>query len=112
MHILITGADGFVGAALVQRLLAEPQCLNATTPRRLSLLDRQFKPGPVAPNIHLYCGSFGDARLLQSVLAPPVDLVFHLASVPGALAERDPGLGLEVNLLASVSLLLIRPHKD
>lgn len=105
MHVLITGADGFVGAALVQRWLTAPPPGCRPGALRLSLLDRDFRSGPSLPQVHQYRGSFGDVQLLQSVLAEPVDLVFHLASVPGALAESDPELGLEANLQASVTLL-------
>lgn len=105
MHILITGADGFVGTALVQRLLTEPPPALAARPLRLSLLDRQFRAPPTAPQVEQHAGDLGDPALLQRVLATPVDLVFHLASLPGAQAERDPELGLAANLLAPVALL-------
>lgn len=105
MHILITGAAGFVGAALVQRLLTEAPPALTTTPLRLSLLDREFSAPPASPQMAHHAGDLGDPALLQHVLANPVDLVFHLASLPGAQAERDPEQGLAANLLAPVALL-------
>jgi nucleoside-diphosphate-sugar epimerase len=48
-------------------------------------------------------GDFGNADTLNQVFSRPVDLIFHLASVPGALAEADPELGYEANLLGTLN---------
>lgn len=108
MHVLVTGAGGFVGQALVQRLLDD----GAASPRPLTLLtaiDQRFGPAAEAwranPRVRLLEGDFADAALLDTALAMPPDKVFHLASVPGSLAEREPALGLQVNLLAPITLL-------
>lgn len=109
MHVLITGADGFVGAALVRRLLqavteraGQGQAVGAV---RLTLVDRQFRQGPPGPGHRQYTGSFADPALLHSLSDDPPQQVFHLASMPGALAEREPEAGLQANLLATVHLL-------
>lgn len=105
-HILITGANGFVGQGLVKRLLAQGG-------HTLTLIDRSFDDAPASAQVRQINGSFGDAAVLDAALKAPIDIVFHLASVPGALAEREPALGFQVNLLATLALahrLAARPH--
>lgn len=105
-HIVITGAGGFVGQGLVKRLLAQPG-------HTLTLIDRHFDSAPANPRVQRIAGSFGDAAVLDAALKTPVDTVFHLASVPGALAEREPALGYQVNLQATLALahrLAARPR--
>ena len=113
-HVVITGAGGFVGAALVQRLRAQPQSLGHAGPIRLTRGDRGAASAPdslCAPqaqlqeNVRWHLGSFADPALLQALRDDPPDCVFHLASVPGALAEREPALGVQANLLDTVALL-------
>lgn len=105
MHTVVTGAGGFVGAALVQRLRAQPQGLGGETALRLTLVDRTAPTGAHEPGVRWHVGSFADPALLQALLNDPPDCVFHLASVPGALAEREPALGVQANLLDTVALL-------
>lgn len=101
MHILITGADGFVGRALVRRLLSE----TATAFARLTLVDQRFGDLPNDPRLCPVTGSIADSTLWADLLAAPADIVFHLASVPGGLAERAFDLGMDVNLHGTLGLL-------
>ena len=107
MHVLVTGAAGFVGQALVDRLLGDsPGTLRPVS--RLTAVDQRFGSDAQAwaadVRVALREGDFGAPALLDAVLAEPADLVFHLASVPGALAEREPALGTRVNLHATLAL--------
>jgi len=113
MHVVITGAGGFVGAALVQRLREQPESLGPAGPVRFTLIDRAAPsppPGtaPQAPpdaHVRWHPGGFADPALLSALQSDPPHCVFHLASVPGALAEREPALGVQANLLDTVALL-------
>lgn len=96
-HTVVTGANGFVGRALVARLRSDPE-------QRLTLIDQRFDEPSVDPDIRQLCGSFGDAALMDRALEQPADTVFHLASVPGSMAEREHDLGYQVNLLATLAL--------
>jgi nucleoside-diphosphate-sugar epimerase len=110
MRVLVTGACGFVGAAVVQRLLASPQSLNRSPglPLTLVLIDRslpaQGAPPAAGTRVFSHAGDLADSRLLRRALADGVDLAFHLASVPGGSAEKDPVLGRKVNLEATLEL--------
>ncbi|GGY19048.1 NAD-dependent epimerase/dehydratase family protein [Massilia dura] len=103
MHIVITGAGGFVGAALARHIVA---CGLPGQPAvtRLTLVDRRFDDPPDDARVRLLHGDFGVEQVLDAMFDPPVDVLFHLASVPGAEAERDCALGYRVNLMAPLAL--------
>ena len=84
MRVLVTGADGFVGGALVHALRVGHEVV-AT--------DRN--DGDIADPAHL-------DRLFA---AGPFDRVFHLAAIVSGAAEADFDAGRRVNLDATIGLL-------
>ncbi|MCK9801144.1 NAD-dependent epimerase/dehydratase family protein [Pseudomonas sp. MAFF 302030] len=104
MRVMITGANGFVGRALVQRLLTEGR-LRGRSISALILLDQDLQGFPEDPRLRRQRGSVTDAALLRRVLADGIDVVFHLVSIAGGAAEQRYELGYQVNLLASLELL-------
>jgi nucleoside-diphosphate-sugar epimerase len=104
MRVLITGANGFVGGALVQRLLDAGE-LRGQPIDVLMLLDKDLSGLPADKRLRHHYGSVTDAALLRRILADGVDVVFHLVSIPGGAAEEQYSLGYQVNLLASLELL-------
>ncbi len=106
MRTLVTGAAGFLGRALVARLLARQQAARRSgEPYALALLDRQLTDVPSGDDVEFLAGDLTDLELVERATRRPVDCVFHLASVPGGAAERDFELGLAVNLQATIALL-------
>jgi nucleoside-diphosphate-sugar epimerase len=101
MHILITGADGFVGSALVRRLLSDTD----TAFTRLTLVDQRLGDLPADPRLVPVARNIADSALWTDALSLPADIVFHLASVPGGLAEQEFDLGMAVNLQGTLGLL-------
>lgn len=99
MNVLVTGAAGFVGSALVELLLADP----ATT--SLRLVDLAFDDAHPDPRVERIAGSIGDPAIMARAVRGRIDLVYHLASVPGGLAERDYELGRDINLHATLALI-------
>lgn len=103
LHVVVTGAAGFVGQVLVKRLLREG--LAGQTLGRLSLMDIAFDAPHPDTHVAQIAGSIADAAVRAQAYALPVDAVFHLASVPGGAAERSYDLGRSINLDATLGLL-------
>jgi D-erythronate 2-dehydrogenase len=106
MNLLITGANGFIGKALTNRLLMEalPTPTGLDPIGRLTLIDLGFE-GPEVPRVRRLHGSIADPAVLARAFDTPVDMLFHLASIPGGTAEQHYELGRQVNLDATLTLL-------
>jgi nucleoside-diphosphate-sugar epimerase len=100
VKILIIGAAGLVGRALVQRLTAESR-------HQLTLLDRvpyMSQPDISEPDdLRVHVGDFGDSDVVAPLLAE-TDAVVLLASVLGGAAEADYGLARRVNIDSTLKL--------
>jgi D-erythronate 2-dehydrogenase len=105
MHVLITGAAGFLGRALA-RSLAPGSLMGGRTVTRLTLMDLALD-GPAPEGVRHVEGDMGDADWLRGALngGPAIDALFHLASIPGGTAEQDYPLSRRVNLDATQTLL-------
>ncbi len=109
MKVLVTGAGGFLGRALVDRLL-QPGALagadgEAVDVSELVALDRAGWPAPADPRVRQVVANIVDPGVLQGLIDGDTGAVFHLAAVVSGEAESDFDLGMAVNLDASWELL-------
>jgi nucleoside-diphosphate-sugar epimerase len=99
--VLVVGGAGFVGGALVRRLLA-------LAPRRVTIVDNllssEIENVPQHPAIDFVFGSIADDKILAS-LPRDLDFVFHLACYHGNQSSiHDPLADHANNTLTSLKL--------
>lgn len=106
MHVLITGAAGFLGQRLTAALLDRGE-LNGRTLTRLTLVDQIAPVPPAHDDITLDCRAMDITRAgaLDSLLGERPEVIYHLAAVVSAAAEADLDLGMAVNFDATRALL-------
>ncbi len=94
--VLITGAGGFVGQALV-RALAGTRCVIATDRTGLDCAD--------LPDVTALPGEIDDPALVAQLTAEPLSAIIHLATIPGGAAEAEPALAAKINVAAPMALI-------
>jgi len=106
MRVVIIGSEGFIGQALVARLLRDAPLGEQGLPASLiTRLDLRMGAASSSPRVRCVEGEFGERAVLARAFEGGVDYVFHLASVPSGAAEQDYALGLRVNLQATIDML-------
>ena len=104
MRWLVTGAGGFVGRALVRRLLTQG-LPGGPAMTQVLVTDRSLGEQPEDPRLVCLPGDLTNAGTWAAAFAQPLHGIVHLASVPGGACETQPAVGRAVNLDATQALL-------
>jgi nucleoside-diphosphate-sugar epimerase len=94
MRILVTGAAGYIGSALVRALAGRHEVL-ATDQAEMRC----------GPGVQAVSGNLAYPKFARSLVTPDIGAVFHLASLVSGGAEQNFELGTKVNLEATRDLL-------
>ena len=97
MRILVTGAAGYIGSAIVRALAAKRGGGIVAT-------DQGELPA-FGPGVEAIAGNLAYPKFARSLVTPEVGTVFHLASLVSGGAEQNFELGTKVNLDATRDLL-------
>lgn len=95
MTIVVSGAGGFVGRALINALLAEG--------KRVVAIDSQV--GGIPGGARAVVGDIGSAGVRAEAFRDGCSALVHLATVPGGAAETDPTASRRINIDAMYDLL-------
>ena len=109
MHIVITGGAGFLGSRLARQLLQRGTLTGrdgqAKEFKRITLLDVVPAQGFNDPRIEAVTGDIADAAVIERVITPETQSIFHLAAIVSGHAEADFDLGMKINFDATRVIL-------
>jgi UDP-glucose 4-epimerase len=102
-RIFITGGAGFIGSALIGRLLEHNQITVFDNLERDSLKDRDFADHP---NLELIVGNILDAPGMQRALHEDTQVLIHCAAMAGIEPVlKNPVKTMHVNMIGSANVL-------
>ena len=101
-RIFITGGAGFIGSAIVERLISENEVVVYDTLQRNTLDKTQFKNHP---NLKVIQGNVLDEQMLNKGMKN-CDIVIHMAAILGVpIVIRDPVKTLKTNIVGTLNVL-------
>lgn len=102
MRVLITGGSGFLGAAIISRLLDEGVTVRAISRAKNTGLPTQSLRGKEGA-IEWCCGDIAVAQDIVSA-AEGCDAIIHLAGVLTPYCKKDPIAGAMVNVIGTLNV--------
>jgi D-erythronate 2-dehydrogenase len=108
MRVVITGGAGFLGSRVARKVLETGRLTDARGAvrevRELVLLD-VAAASVTDSRVGIVTGDLADPALIERVVTPDTDSIFHLAAVVSGQAEAEFDTGMRVNLDATRALL-------
>ncbi len=105
MNILILGGGGFLGQKLAQRLKLLG-ALRGKSINRLILADLNFpEGGGNDPIVETCLCNIADRASVDATIGEDIDVIFLLAAVVSAQAEKEFDAGMQVNLFGTLNVL-------
>ena len=108
VHVVVTGAGGFLGSRLTREILKSGELAPAGAPSRpvtrVTLIDQAPAPADLAADERVTAVR-GDLTGLDAGALEGADVVFHLAAAVSAECEADFDLGMHANLRGTEALL-------
>src|ERR1700722_7420468 len=103
-HVLVTGADGFIGSHLVEHLLRAGAQVTALVQYNSFNFWGWLEDLPTLKRIQVITGDIRDSHFCLS-LAKEVDVLFHLAAlIPIPYSYRAPESYVETNIKGTLNL--------
>jgi D-erythronate 2-dehydrogenase len=85
LRVLVTGAAGFVGSRLVNRMLAHPAFERAS----FTLSDSEVRNVPRDSRVCVHNRDLRDPKIRARLLADKPELVFHLAGILASSSQNS-----------------------